>query len=154
MKEYFDWVGVANKNNIIKAFVCDGCELGILQFATAHNDIYLKHQYSKLPYSNHHTESHAGSLAFDDAHKCFIQDVVDIATTFKNINTTNGKTLLDEVLIFVTSDLGEFAAEHNGINIPCFILGGDKNIFKYNQFIDLTGNGSGDVGSLNSKSGL
>jgi hypothetical protein len=145
-------VASANKHSIIEGFACHAMEMGILQYGCAHNDFYFDHEYadSGKVYANHHSGSHARSAGFEDTHKCILKDIVDIATAFKG-KKSGSKTLLDEVLIFVTSDLGEFSNQHNGVNIPCFLLGGDKDLLNHGQFVDVTGAGASTYGGLAAK---
>ena len=41
--------------------------------------------------------------------------------------------------------------QYNGVNIPCFILGGDPNLLKHGQFIDMTKSSASSFGNLANK---
>jgi hypothetical protein len=129
-----------------QAFIC-GVEICTLQFGKGHvaesdkPSTEFFYTGSNYGVNKHHPCSHynaAGEshgkirdmFAYENTHKKIMRYIKDIA----NHDMPSGKKLHQEVLIVVSSCLGEDASSHSGANTPCLLIGGDPTILDHGKY--------------------
>lgn len=143
LEENLELVGEANRVMMAQAFAC-GNQLGLLQYGCGHSAFGFRFKGADIPPGEHHGSSHGKQISYRASQKAIISEVASLAKELKSIATPSGGSILDETAIFLSSCMGD-ADAHNGVNIPCFILGG-KNFLKTGQYLNL---GSSQTGSHN-----
>ena len=143
LEENLELVGEANRVMMAQAFAC-GNQLGLLQYGCGHSAFGFRFKGVTIPAGEHHGSSHGKQASYRASQKAIVSEVAALAKELKSIPTPAGTSILDETVIFLSSCMGD-ADAHNGVNIPCFLLGG-KNFLKTGQYLNL---GSSQNGSHN-----
>ena len=144
LEENLPLVAEVNKQIMINAFAC-GAQVGLMQFGCGHSAFGFRFSSVVIPPGEHHGASHGKAPAYRLAQKAIVQEVADIATALKGLNQANGRSILDDTAIVISSCMGDSDA-HDGRNVPSAIIGGAGGALNSGQFINLNQN---DPGSHN-----
>lgn len=126
-----------NRQMMIQAFACDLTNVGLLQFGASNTQMALNFDGYDFDGTMHHSLTHSGGQSFYNVQQAMIRETVEIAKALKSISL-GGKSLLSQMSIFGSSCIGGSPNNHDGRNIPCFILGQANGAFKTGRYLKQT----------------
>lgn len=126
-----------NSDIMIQAFACDLTNVGLMQFGASNTQMALNFDGYPFEGTIHHSLTHGGGQAFYNAQQGMVKEAVKIAQALKSIEV-GGKSLLSQMTIFGSSCIGGDPNNHDGRNIPCFILGQANGNFQTGRFLKYT----------------
>lgn len=123
-----------NRAMMIQAFACDITNVGLLQFGASNTQMALNFPGYTFNGNIHHSLTHSGGQAFYNVQQAMVKEAVEIAKALKG-TMVGGKSLLSQMTIFGSSCIGGNPNNHDGRNIPCFILGQANGAFETGRFL-------------------
>lgn len=115
-------INKVNREMLVQALACGITRVGLLQYGFSDLDREFTFEGNTASGIAYHSLSHANTVGFHNIQKSIMTEVATLITQLKGVKLGD-KTLFDETLMLVASDIGENPNNHDGVNIPAFLAG-------------------------------
>jgi hypothetical protein len=115
-------INKVNREMMVQALACGITRVGLLQYGFSDLDREFAFEGNPASGIAYHSLSHANSIGYHTIQKSIMTEVSTLITQLKSVKIGD-KSLFDETLMLVASDMGENPNNHDGVNIPAFLAG-------------------------------
>jgi hypothetical protein len=108
---------------MVQAMACNITRVGVWQMGCSHQESNMPSEgVIDNPSVSLHLQAHSNNETFASNQQGMMREIAKMVTEMKAVSFGN-KTLFDETLVYVATDIGDNAAGHGGSNIAAFLLG-------------------------------
>lgn len=108
---------------MVQAMACNLTKVGVWQMGCSHQESHIPAEGVKDdPATVLHLLAHSDNDFFASNQQGMMREIAKMVSEMK-ATAVGDKTLFDDTLVYVATDIGDFAAYHGGDNIASFMLG-------------------------------